>query len=106
MRLVTESGLYKLVLRSDKPEAKEFQHWVTSVVLPAIRKDGAYIEGEERASPGQFRKAAITVAMPARAIRAMMDSPTSVMMDANVIALPPRLLGWPRPLAHPPRGRR
>ncbi len=55
VRLVTESGLYKLVLRSDKPEAKEFQHWVTSVVLPAIRKDGAYIEGEEKvASPVSF----------------------------------------------------
>ena len=37
--IFTESGLYKLVMRSDKPEAKEFQHWVTSVVLPAIRKD-------------------------------------------------------------------
>lgn len=39
LTLISESGLYKLVLRSDKPEAKEFQHWATSVVLPAIRKD-------------------------------------------------------------------
>nr|WP_210337018.1 Bro-N domain-containing protein [Devosia sp. MC521] len=37
---VSESGLYKLIMRSDKPEAKDFQHWVTAVVLPAIRKDG------------------------------------------------------------------
>ena len=36
--MVSESGLYKLVMRSDKPEAREFQHWVTSVVLPAIRR--------------------------------------------------------------------
>jgi len=43
--LVSESGLYKLVLRSDKPEAKPFQDWVTKVVLPAIRKDGAYVMG-------------------------------------------------------------
>lgn len=35
--LVSESGLYKLVMRSDKPEAKAFQDWVTKVVLPAIR---------------------------------------------------------------------
>ena len=47
-RLISESGLYKLVMRSDKPEAKEFQHWVTSVVLPAIRKDGGYIQGNRR----------------------------------------------------------
>jgi hypothetical protein len=39
-KLISESGLYKLVMRSDKPEAKEFQHWVTAVVLPTIRKDG------------------------------------------------------------------
>ncbi|MFN7009050.1 MAG: Bro-N domain-containing protein [Allorhizobium sp.] len=39
--LLSESGLYKLVLRSDKPEAKPFQDWVTKEVLPAIRKDGA-----------------------------------------------------------------
>jgi prophage antirepressor-like protein len=38
--LINESSLYKLVMRSDKPEAKDFQNWVTKVVLPAIRKDG------------------------------------------------------------------
>lgn len=36
---VSESGLYKLVMRSDKPEARRFQDWVTKEVLPAIRKD-------------------------------------------------------------------
>lgn len=41
--VVSESGLYKLTLRSDKPEAKRFQAWVTRGVLPAIRKDGAYV---------------------------------------------------------------
>ena len=40
LSLLSESGLYKLVMRSDKPEAKAFQDWVTRVVLPAIRKDG------------------------------------------------------------------
>lgn len=47
MSVVSESGLYKLVMRSDKPEAKDCQNWVTRVVLPAIRKDGSYIQGEE-----------------------------------------------------------
>jgi len=41
VNFISESGLYKLVMRSDKPEAKAFQDWVTKVVLPAIRKDGA-----------------------------------------------------------------
>lgn len=40
--LVSESGLYKLIMRSDKPAARAFQDWVTRDVLPAIRKTGAY----------------------------------------------------------------
>lgn len=52
MKAVSESGLYKLVMRSKKPEAPEFQHWATAVVLPAIRKDGGYITGD----PGGCRK--------------------------------------------------
>lgn len=39
---VTESGLYAVILRSDKPNAKKFRKWVTSEVLPSIRKHGAY----------------------------------------------------------------
>ena len=40
--LINESGLYSLILSSRLPEAKKFKHWVTSEVLPAIRKTGAY----------------------------------------------------------------
>lgn len=40
--IITESGLYAVILRSDKPNAKEFRKWVTSEVLPAIRKHGVY----------------------------------------------------------------
>ena len=43
---VNESGLYSLILRSDKPEAKAFKKWITSVVLPSIRKTGAYRQPE------------------------------------------------------------
>ena len=42
MTIINESGLYKLTFRSNKPEAKKFTKWVTSEVLPAIRKTGAY----------------------------------------------------------------
>lgn len=41
--LVNESGLYTLILTSKLPKAKEFKHWVTSEVLPSIRKSGAYL---------------------------------------------------------------
>lgn len=51
--VITESGLYKLIMRSDKPEARKFQDWVTQEVLPAIRKDGAYISGEEKVKTGR-----------------------------------------------------
>lgn len=40
---VVESGLYLLIMRSNKPEAKQFRKWVTSEVLPSIRKHGAYM---------------------------------------------------------------
>ena len=41
--IISESGLYNVILRSDKPEAKPFRKWVTSEVLPSIRKHGAYM---------------------------------------------------------------
>lgn len=41
--IVSEAGLYRLVMKSRKPEAKEFQRWVTHEVLPQIRKTGGYI---------------------------------------------------------------
>lgn len=44
--IVNESGLYKIVLRSDKPEAREFQRWVTHDVLPSIRRHGAYMSSD------------------------------------------------------------
>ena len=46
MICVNESGLYNVILRSDKPEAKPFRKWVTAEVLPSIRKHGAYLTPE------------------------------------------------------------
>lgn len=43
VNLITESGLYSLIMTSRKPEAKAFKKWVTSEVLPSIRKHGAYM---------------------------------------------------------------
>ncbi len=47
MKLVTESGLYTLVVRSNKETAKEFRRWVTHEVLPSIRKTGSYTMAPE-----------------------------------------------------------
>jgi prophage antirepressor-like protein len=43
MNIVSESGLYNVILRSDKPEAKMFKRWITHDVLPAIRSNGYYM---------------------------------------------------------------
>lgn len=45
--VITESGLYSAILRSRKPEAKEFKRWVTHEVLPTIRKHGAYLTDQK-----------------------------------------------------------
>lgn len=42
LNVISESGLYKLTMRSDKKVAKQFQEWVTREVLPSIRKTGTY----------------------------------------------------------------
>lgn len=42
MTVVNESGLYAVILRSDKPQAKPFRKWITSEVIPSIRKTGSY----------------------------------------------------------------
>lgn len=47
MLCVDESGLYRLILRSDKPEAEPFMEWVTAEVLPSIRKTGSYGVSEQ-----------------------------------------------------------
>jgi prophage antirepressor-like protein len=51
---ISESGVYKLIFRSDKPAARRFQDWVAREVLPAIRKDGGYIMGEEKVRTGEM----------------------------------------------------
>jgi prophage antirepressor-like protein len=52
--IINESGLFSLILKSRKPEAKAFKKWVTRDVLPAIRKDGMYIMGKEKVATGEM----------------------------------------------------
>lgn len=51
MKLVSESGLYALVIRSNKPNARKFRKWITAEVLPAIRKTGRYAAPEQPELP-------------------------------------------------------
>lgn len=60
--VVSESGLYNVILRSDKPEAKPFRRWVTGEVLPSIRRHGGYIAGQEQMSPEELMAAALLMA--------------------------------------------
>ena len=57
--IISEPGLYKLIMRSRKPEAHEFQRWVTHEVLPQIRKHGGYMAGQERMTPEQMALASM-----------------------------------------------
>ena len=49
MNFINESGLYALIFNSEKEQAKKFKHWVTSEVLPSLRKTGTY---DMRSKPG------------------------------------------------------
>lgn len=62
MTIINESGLYSLILSSKMPKAKEFKRWVTSEVLPAIRKTGGYIAGSEKMSDAELMAKAVLVA--------------------------------------------
>lgn len=60
--IISEPGLYKLIMRSRKPDAKEFQRWVTHEVLPQIRKTGGYIPTSESDSDEDIMARAVLVA--------------------------------------------
>lgn len=62
MTIINESGLYSLILSSKLPTAKEFKHWVTSEVIPSIRKHGGYIAGQEQLSDSELLAKALIVA--------------------------------------------
>src|SRR5690606_31161275 len=71
LNLVNESGLYSLILRSRKPEAKRFKRWVTSEVLPTIRKTGGY------ATPGTDLHRLLAES-PLEALRAVAETATKL----------------------------
>lgn len=62
MIVINESGLYSLILSSKLPNSKKFKRWVTSEVLPQIRKTGGYIPIEESLSDAEIMARALMVA--------------------------------------------
>lgn len=60
--IINESGLYSLILSSKLPQAKEFKRWVTSEILPSVRKHGGYVAGQEEMSGEELMARAILFA--------------------------------------------
>lgn len=60
--IINESGLYSLVMSSKLPNARQFKRWVTSEVLPSIRKNGGYIDGQETMTDDELLANALMVA--------------------------------------------
>ena len=81
MTIINESGLYSLVLSSKLPTARKFRRWVTSEVLPSIRKTGGYIAGQNELSPEELMAKALKVANDVLAAR---DARISELDSENV----------------------
>lgn len=62
---VSEDGLYDVIFDSRKPEAKKFRKWVTSEVLPSIRKTGGYMVAKEEDTPEEIMARALLIAQDA-----------------------------------------
>lgn len=77
--MVSESGLYKLIMRSNKLEAKAFQDWVTKEVLPSIRKHGGYLTFKVAEEAVENTDAFMTKAL------AMANERMRLLADAHVI---------------------
>lgn len=79
--IVSEAGLYSLVLKSRKPEAKRFKRWVTHDVLPAIRREGGYMVARQDETPEQTMARAVLIAQK-----------TIERKDARIAELEPKAL--------------
>lgn len=93
--IVNEPGLYTLVLGSRKPEARLFKRWITHEVIPAIRKTGGYIAGQETLSDDELMARALLVAqntikLREERIKALEHSNTA--LEAKVEADAPKVL--------------
>ena len=84
MLSVTESGLYALAFKSRKPEAKAFRKWVTSEVLPAIRKQGRYESPNRDEPPGRTQQIRMVLM---RTIQRVEQVPMATSEDSDAMSL-------------------
>ena len=86
--IINESGLYSAILRSRKPEAKAFKKWITSEVIPSIRKTGSYSMKNAKKPAAQKTDQPIDMApKTARAFRAYVSLMKTLGFDNNVAAI-------------------
>lgn len=90
MTIINESGLYALIFGSKLESAKRFKYWVTSEVLPSIRKNGGYIAGQETLSDEELLSKALMVAQrkieEKNQLIAMQDSRIQEMRPKEIFA--------------------
>ncbi|MGI5085519.1 phage antirepressor [Treponema putidum] len=80
--IINESGLYTLIIRSNKPEARQFRKWVTAEVLPSIRKHGLYAVDELLNNPDMAIKA-FQALKEERAARIEAERKNAVLMHVS-----------------------
>lgn len=90
MLCISEQGLYKLIFKSRKPFAQSFQDWICGTVIPNLRKDGMYINGEEEVESVEELNNLVTEAMERKVLRkygiGVRNSLTDVIRDKWTIS--------------------
>ena len=82
--MINESGLYSLIMKSKLPQAKTFKRWVTSEVLPSIRKHGGYVTGQEEMSPEELMAKAVLMAdSKIKEMKGIIEEKEELISDKN-----------------------
>lgn len=103
LNIISESGLYSLILRSRKPEAKAFKRWLVHEVIPSIRRSGGYMAAVQSDTPESIMARAVLVAQDtitrlqartsALEARAEVDRPKVVFADSIEVSRSTILVG-------------
>ena len=94
MKMITEGDIYRLVIKSQLPQAEKFESWVFDNVLPSIRKNGGYISNQEQMTPEQIVANALIVAQNiiSKKDKQIEELETSVQqMDAVITEMTPKV---------------
>ena len=92
MTTVNEPGLYSLTLGSRKPQAKAFKRWVTHEVLPSLRKNGFYVNGQEKGDKGKKALLSTLVSLVSKLEKRITLLENSLRGKTENPEIPPRYL--------------